>query len=62
MRADIAEAARTEQRITNAMAQHIAIRMADGAFLKWQFNPADYEFAAFRKAMQIVADARSCHL
>jgi hypothetical protein len=44
------------------MAQHIAVGMANGAFLKWQPDAANDELAAFRKTMQIVADARFCHL
>jgi hypothetical protein len=62
MRADIAEAARAEKRVADAMAQDVAIRMADGPFLEWQLDAANNELAAFRKTVEVVSNSRSSQL
>ena len=57
MRADVAESRGAEQRVAKRVGYNVAIGMADGAFVEWDFDAADDELAAFGEAMQVVADA-----
>src|SRR5580704_1846833 len=59
--ADVAEAAGAEQRVAKRMSEHIAIGVADGAFIERDVNAADHERAAFGEAVKIVAEAATNH-
>jgi hypothetical protein len=57
MGADVSEARGTEQSVAKRVGYNVAIGMADGAFIEWDFDATDDELAALREAMQVVADA-----
>src|SRR5690348_9569475 len=57
MRADVAHSCRAEQSIANRMAQDIAVRVADRAFFKGNFDAANHEFAFLRESVKVVADS-----
>jgi len=57
MRADVAKARGAEQRVAERVGDHIAVGVAYRPFIEGDFDPADDELAAFREAMEIVADA-----
>ena len=51
MRADIAEASRSEQGVAHSVDEDVAIGMANWPFIKGEFDATDDEFAACFKAM-----------
>jgi hypothetical protein len=57
VRADISRPRRAKQRIAERMRDHVTVRMPHRPFIKRHFDAADDEFAAFREAVQVVADA-----
>src|SRR5215469_8026504 len=57
MHADIAEAGRSKQRVTERVRHDVAVGMPHRSFVKRNLNAADDELSAFRKAVQVVADA-----
>ena len=57
MRANIAKARGAEERVTKSMGNDVAIRVADGTFVKWNFDTTDDELAAFGKAVKVIANA-----
>ena len=61
MRADVAESGRAEQRVADRVCQRIAIGVSHGAQMKWEFDTAEDELAAFGEAMKIVSNTRPGH-
>ncbi len=61
MRADVAEPRGAQQRVAERMRQRVAIGMAHGPLVEWNFDAAEDQLAAFGEAVQIVADARAGH-
>ena len=57
MSADIAECRCTKQRVAHGMGENIAVGVPDRSFVERKCDAADHERAAFRQAMQVVADA-----
>jgi hypothetical protein len=57
MRADVAKACGTEQRVAQGVYEYITIGMSDGPLIERDFDSADHELAAFSEAMQIVANS-----
>ena len=57
MRANIAEAGGTEERIANGVREDVAIGMPDRPFAEGNYDAADDEIAASGEAMQVVANS-----
>ena len=56
MRADVAQASSAEKSVAECVSKDVAIGMADGTLVEWDFDAADDKFAAFGEAVKIVAD------
>ncbi len=61
MRADVAQPRGAQQGVAKGVRQRVAIGMADGPFVKWEFDAAEDQLAAFGEAMQVVSDPRAGH-
>ena len=61
MRADVAEPGRAEQRVADRVGQRVTVGVSHRAQMKWEFDTAEDEFAAFGEAMKIVSDTRPGH-
>lgn len=59
MAADIAESGRAKQRVADRVRERIAIRVASGSFFERDPHPANHEFAAGDKAVNVAAEADS---
>src|ERR1700680_1032935 len=61
MRADVAKPRSAEQRVADRVRQRVAVGVSHGSFVKWNFDAAEDQFAAFREAVKVVANPRSRH-
>src|SRR5882672_12939718 len=61
MCADVAESRGAKQRVANCVSQRVAVGVPHGSLVKWNFDSAKNEFAAFREAVKIVANSRARH-
>src|SRR5260221_11925038 len=57
MGADVGKPSGSKQRLTQSVRQHVAVGVANGAFLEWDGDSANNERAAFGQAMQVVTNA-----
>jgi hypothetical protein len=55
--ADVAKASGAKKGVAERVGYHVAVGMAYWAFVEGDFDAADDELAAFREAVQVVADA-----
>src|SRR5262245_12670047 len=62
MSSNVSESCSAEQRITDRVAEHIRIRVAEQALVERDLNPAAHKLSAFYEPVNIVAcsDASRC--
>src|SRR5215472_1503404 len=59
--ANVTEAGCAQQRVSNRVTQHVAVRVPLRTFLEWHLDAANHQLPSFDERMQVVADSGVIH-